>query len=134
MIAFVELVNRGDDDGSVVVTFEHEGIEPVGHVHLKVPANSRRWRTWARTRMIKKPGSWQAVVRTPDGKELARQSFEVAPYCASAHSAPTKISHTTPRKCQYCTARRTPSWRELEYSFLAARRATSASGTRPPTT
>jgi hypothetical protein len=79
VIAFVELVNAGDEDGAVVVTFEHDGIEPVGHVNLRVPAHSRRWRTWARTRMIKKPGSWQAVVRTPDGKELARESFQVAP-------------------------------------------------------
>ncbi|MCA9595249.1 MAG: DUF2914 domain-containing protein [Myxococcales bacterium] len=77
VIAFVELKNSGSEDAAVVVTFEHAGLEPVGYVHLKVPAESRRWRTWARTRMIKKTGSWDAVVRTTDGKELARESFTI---------------------------------------------------------
>jgi Protein of unknown function (DUF2914) len=77
VFAFVELDNPSSDAGEVVVTFEHEGGKSVGHVRLEVPAKNKRWRTWGRTRFIREAGTWSAVVRTPDGTELARKSFEV---------------------------------------------------------
>ena len=77
--AFMELANESAEDQYVVVTFEREDdLEVVGHIQLKVPAGQPRWRTWGRTRMIKDAGPWVAVVRTPDGHELAREPFDVS--------------------------------------------------------
>ncbi len=78
VVAFVELKNPEDAEMGVVVTFEHEGGQKVGFVELSVPGNSSRYRTWARTRNIKKPGEWTAVVKSKSGEELARKSFQVA--------------------------------------------------------
>jgi hypothetical protein len=75
LIAFLDLKNPGEAT-HVVVTFERDGAEPVGHVELRVPANASRWRTWARTGQVKQPGAWEVVVRDPGGKELARSRFE----------------------------------------------------------
>jgi hypothetical protein len=61
----------------VFVTFEREGKKTVGHVRLEVPAHNKRWRTWGRTRFIREPGTWNAVIRAKDGTELAKKSFEV---------------------------------------------------------
>lgn len=75
--AFVEVENPSRSESEVVVTFEPpDGTKaaPTGHVTLSVGA-SPRWRTWAFTRGIHQPGEWTAVVTTPTGKELARQSF-----------------------------------------------------------
>jgi len=46
-------------------------------VTLDIPARSERWRTWARTRNLTAPGTWQAVVKGGDGVELGRVPFEV---------------------------------------------------------
>ncbi|HEX9619708.1 MAG TPA: DUF2914 domain-containing protein, partial [Polyangiaceae bacterium] len=75
--AFVELVNDGDGDGSVVITFEHDSGKSVGHIPLSIPAKRDRWRTWGRTRHIDRDGQWAAVVRTADGRELGRRTFSV---------------------------------------------------------
>ena len=76
--AFVELQNPTPTDQFVVVTFERgDGTESVGYIKLKVPAKQPRWRTWGRTRMINDAGPWVAVVRTVDGRELARERFDV---------------------------------------------------------
>jgi hypothetical protein len=83
VLAFVELSSRSDADGRIIVSFEHQAGTKVGLVELKVPANSPRWRTWAQTKLIKQPGHWEAVVRTPDGTELSRTGFEVEPPNAS---------------------------------------------------
>jgi hypothetical protein len=76
IVAFLEIANGAASEQSVVVTFERAG-ESVGHVKLRVPAESRRWRTWGQTRRIREPGEWQAVVRGDDGRELARTTFVV---------------------------------------------------------
>jgi hypothetical protein len=76
ILAFVELANTSTDEQRIVVTFEHAG-KSVGHVQLRVPGQSRRWRTWGQTRQIREPGEWQAVVRSEDGKELSRTTFSV---------------------------------------------------------
>lgn len=78
IIAFVELENSGGADQDVIITFERShAADSVGHVKLTVPAKKERWRTWARTQNIKGPGTWEAVVSSTDGVELARASFEV---------------------------------------------------------
>lgn len=78
VVAFLELVNPSDQPRSVVVTFERAtSTARVGHVRLDVPANSPRWRTWGLTHNIDAAGTWEAVISTADGTELARQSFDV---------------------------------------------------------
>jgi hypothetical protein len=77
VLAFVELSNEDGIERDIVVTFEREGRPPVGHVKLHVPANTPRFRTWARTRNLAEIGTWEAVIRGDDGKELGRQPFEL---------------------------------------------------------
>ena len=78
VVAFVELKNSEEEEMGVVVTFEHAGGTKVGFVELTVPGNSPRFRTWARTRNIKTPGEWTAIVTSKSGEELARKTFQVA--------------------------------------------------------
>ena len=77
ILAFVELSNQDATERNVVVTFEREGRPAVGHVKLHVPAQSPRFRTWARTRNLNETGTWEAVIRSEDGTELGRQPFEL---------------------------------------------------------
>lgn len=75
--AFMEMVNNSDEDRQVVVTFERDDGAEVGHITVNVPANAPRWRTWAWSRHINTPGTWTAVITTPDGTELGRERFQV---------------------------------------------------------
>lgn len=77
LFAFVEMENASPDTQQIVVTFEQAGSPSLGNVKLDVPGNNPRYRTWGQTRRIRSTGAWQAIVRTPSGQELARQSFEV---------------------------------------------------------
>ena len=77
VLAFVELSNTDANERNVVVTFEREGRPAVGHVKLHVPASSPRFRTWARTHNLSEVGTWEAVIRSEDGRELGRQPFEL---------------------------------------------------------
>jgi hypothetical protein len=77
VLAFVELANEDAIERNVVVTFERDGRPAVGHVKLHGPAGSPRFRTWARTHNLGESGTWEAVVRGDDGKELGRQPFEL---------------------------------------------------------
>ena len=75
--AFVEVENPGAEESEVTVSFEPPGGGAAkGLVTLDV-GPSRRWRTWAFTRGATTAGSWTAVVRGPQGEELARAPFEV---------------------------------------------------------
>ncbi|MGK3997229.1 DUF2914 domain-containing protein [Sorangium sp. So ce1024] len=75
--AFVELEHRGDAEGEVTVAFvPPDGGAPVGNVRLAVGA-SPRWRTWAFTRGVRKPGEWTAIVQSDTGEVLARTPFEM---------------------------------------------------------
>ncbi len=77
--AFAELVNGDSSAQQVTVRFERVGsTETVGNATLGVPAKVRRHRTWANTRFIREPGTWEAVLVTATGVELARTSFEVS--------------------------------------------------------
>lgn len=75
--AFAEVENPAADERRIRISFEHEGKRPIGNVPLSVPPSHKRFRTWGGTRLIDAPGRWQAVVRTDDGTELARASFDV---------------------------------------------------------
>jgi len=77
VFAFVELGNTSDTDKVITLDFQHNGEAPVGHIKLKVPAHSSRWRTWGRTRRVDKGGDWTALVRAADGTELAHTAFDV---------------------------------------------------------
>jgi Protein of unknown function (DUF2914) len=75
--AFVEIANPNADPSEVLITFVPPTAKgPRGNVRLDV-GSSPRWRTWAFTRGVDQVGTWVAVVSTPEGRELARQTFEV---------------------------------------------------------
>lgn len=74
--AFVEVENPEKAPGAVHVAFLPPSGDAHGDVTLAV-GDSARWRTWAFTRQAHEAGEWTAVVRDDQGKELARQSFEV---------------------------------------------------------
>lgn len=76
IFAFLEVANPGDES-EVVVSFDPPSDDPAkGLVRLAV-GSSPRWRTWATSRGIDEPGTWTAIVSAPDGRELARETFEV---------------------------------------------------------
>ncbi len=81
--AFVEVGNPQKARSEIYVSF----VPPSGQAHaairLRVGQGSR-WRTWAFTRLAKDPGSWQVVVRNAAGKELAKQSFQIAEQAPNA--------------------------------------------------
>jgi hypothetical protein len=65
------------DDGEIVVSFEPPSAKAAkGNVTLEV-GRSPRWRTWAFSRGINETGRWAAVARSSDGRELAREEFDV---------------------------------------------------------
>ena len=76
IVAYVELENPGDES-EVQVSFDppSDGATK-GNVWLDV-GTSPRWRTWASTKGVAEKGEWTAVVKTRDGRELARESFVV---------------------------------------------------------
>lgn len=79
LYAFVELANPTDDARTVEVTFKQDGSSrEVGHIKLQVPANKTRWRTWGRTALVDKAGSWSAIVRDASGAEIAHTTFQVS--------------------------------------------------------
>lgn len=75
--AFVELENPSQEKGRIVIEFDPPGgAPPRGLVKLDVGA-SPRWRTWAFTREVHTAGQWTAVVKSEDGKVLAKTPFTV---------------------------------------------------------
>jgi hypothetical protein len=78
VFAFVELQNVSESPEEIVLTFEQSGRPAVGHVKLPVPGKAQRFRTWGQSRRVRSAGQWQAVVRTAQGQELAREGFEVS--------------------------------------------------------
>jgi hypothetical protein len=80
LYAFLEVRNDAATDAPLIVTFrrvDSAARDERGGVTLTVPAAQRRWRTWSFTRQARTPGSWEALVRTVDGRELARTPFTV---------------------------------------------------------
>ena len=77
LYAFIEAVNETGEPVALEITFEPERGESAGHVSVEVPARAPRFRTWAYTRHIYREGRWEAVVRAPDGRVIARRPFDV---------------------------------------------------------
>ena len=76
IVAYVELANPGDES-EVLVSFDPPSDGPnKGNVWLDV-GTSPRWRTWASTKGVAEKGEWTAIVKTREGRELARESFVV---------------------------------------------------------
>lgn len=75
VVAFLELANPSPVDSKVQVLFHHENGKSVGLVELPVPGGKTRWRTWARSELVKDSGAWTAVVSQVGGPELDRRSF-----------------------------------------------------------
>jgi hypothetical protein len=75
LFAFIDAANGTGHGSEVQIDFE-QGNTRVSEVTLNVPAQPR-WRTWGFTRMVHRPGHFTAVVRTLDGRELARSEFDV---------------------------------------------------------
>lgn len=80
LYAFVELANTGEAT-SVEISFEpvtpSREAQVTGLVSLEVPSGVARHRTWAWSRHVHAPGQWSAVVRDDQGRELARERFEI---------------------------------------------------------
>jgi hypothetical protein len=76
LYAYVEVENTDAHEGDIVVAFEPPEGPAQGNVTLAV-GPSPRWRTWAYTRSAHKLGTWNAVVKTTEGKVLARTPFEI---------------------------------------------------------
>jgi hypothetical protein len=74
--AFVEVSNADRVASEIYVSFVREGEPERAPISLRV-GSSPRWRTWATTRLAKKPGAYFAIVRDAAGKELGRERFEV---------------------------------------------------------
>ncbi len=75
VVAFVELSNESAAESKIQVVFHHESGRSAGLVELPVPASKSRWRTWARSELVKDPGTWTAVVSQVGGPELQRRTF-----------------------------------------------------------
>lgn len=76
LYAFLEIDNPGDE-ADIVVSFDPPSDKSEkGNIELAV-GRSPGWRTWGFSRAFDETGSWTAIVRTKDGKELARTEFEV---------------------------------------------------------
>ncbi len=85
--AWLEIENPGRIETTVVVAWQRPGrtTAPNRGATLAVPAQ-RRYHTFAFV-VPAEPGTWTAVVRSADGTELARQTFEITP-AGSAAAAP----------------------------------------------
>lgn len=75
--AFLNIRNDGEEAKSVRVLFERPDGSRMQGLSLEIPAGATRWRTWARSRNIRAPGLWHAVVETSDAEEIGRCPFEI---------------------------------------------------------
>lgn len=76
--AWLEIENPARVETTVVVAWQHPGRPAPGRgATLSVPAQ-RRYHTFAFV-VPAEPGTWTAIVRSADGTELARQTFEITP-------------------------------------------------------
>lgn len=74
--AFFDVRNESDADAHLNVVFVSPSGRAHGQVELTVPANARRWRTWAYTRALA-TGTWDIELRAADGTVLSETRFEV---------------------------------------------------------
>lgn len=76
--AWLEIENPARIETTVTVAWQRPGRTAPGRgATLAVPAQ-RRYHTFAFV-VPAEPGMWTAIVRSADGTELARQTFEITP-------------------------------------------------------
>ena len=94
IFAFVQLANAEGAPYSFKVHFESADKAPSPYgITLDVPA-SPRYRTWAFTRIKRAPGAYRAVLRTLEGREIARKEFLVVPAEGALHAPePAQAPH-----------------------------------------
>ena len=86
IFAFVQLANPDGAPYSFKVHFESVDKAPSPYgITLDVPT-SPRYRTWAFTRIKRAPGAYRAVLRTLEGREIARKEFVVVPAEGALHA------------------------------------------------
>ncbi|MFK8003170.1 MAG: DUF2914 domain-containing protein [Polyangiales bacterium] len=74
--AFFDVRNESDAAAHVNAVFVSPSGRAHGQVELTIPANARRWRTWAYTRALA-TGTWDIELRAADGTVLSETRFEV---------------------------------------------------------
>lgn len=86
IFAFVQVANPEGAPYSFKVHFESVDKAPSPYgITLDVPT-SPRYRTWAFTRIKRAPGAYRAVLRTLEGREIARKEFVVVPAEGALHA------------------------------------------------
>jgi Protein of unknown function (DUF2914) len=76
IFAFVQLANESAPYAFEVHWEKIDGPKSRYGVKLEVPTASR-FRTWAWTRIRRSPGEYRAVLRTPEGEEIASREFTI---------------------------------------------------------
>lgn len=85
---FMEARNLSDNEQTLVVHWHDPALADPVSVPLTVPAKAPRYRTWANSSPIKRPGAHEVSVQIKDGPEIYRSSFEVlAAQASAAHKA-----------------------------------------------
>lgn len=76
--AYLEVTNPDREEGELTVAWARaEDLEDeLSRVEVQVGAYPR-WRTWAYTSRLNRPGRYMAIVRDHDGEVIARAPFEV---------------------------------------------------------
>lgn len=75
---FMDAKNLSDKDLELVVSWHDPAQAQAVTIPLKVPAHAGRYRTWANSSPIYRPGTHEVSVQVKDGPEVYRTSFTVA--------------------------------------------------------
>lgn len=75
---FMDAKNLSDQDLELVVSWHDPAQAQAVTIPLKVPAHAGRYRTWANSSPIHRPGTHEVSVQVKDGPEVYRKSFTVA--------------------------------------------------------
>jgi hypothetical protein len=74
--AFLNVKNPASTEEEVTVSFAPEGGSERGTVTVRI-GPQKKWRTWAFSKVVRKVGTWQVIVRNRNGDLLGRAQFEV---------------------------------------------------------
>ena len=76
LYAFMKVSNPAGEASEVTVAWMPEGGKERGTVTVAIGAE-KRWRTWAFTKTVRKPGKWNVVVRDKEGAVIGEAPFEI---------------------------------------------------------
>jgi hypothetical protein len=75
--AFLRVLNPEQQASEVTVSWAPvDGGQERGTVKVSIGAQ-KKWRTWAFTRTLRKPGQWQVIVRDASGQVIGRAPFNL---------------------------------------------------------